>query len=86
MHTPGAQLERSMHPAIFSYANSYIKVLMKKHAHPGCTGAKICAPGSQNVHAGCTLNFEDCPIMGNFMLLKLGESSRGHELRIDYCD
>ena len=54
MHMPGTQLERIMHPAIFSYEPSYIKVFImwKK------TAAEIYAPGSQNVHAGCTLNFE----------------------------
>ena len=52
-----------------------IKVLIckEKYAHTGCPGAKICAPGSQNVHtgAGRTLNFEHCRVCAGPLLLDI---------------
>ena len=58
MHTPGAQLDGTMHPAIFLYAHSCIKVFImwKDYAPSGYTGAKMYAPGSQNVHTGCRVH------------------------------
>ena len=40
MHTPGAQIDKIMHPAIFLYIHFYIKVsiILNIHAHAGCTG------------------------------------------------
>ena len=51
MHPPDAQIDKTMHPAIFSYVHSYIKVLimLNKHAHAGCTRFNIHASGSKNV-------------------------------------
>ena len=58
MHTPGAQIDKTMHPAIFACVHFFIKVLimLNKHVHAGCTGFKIHAPGSQNVHTGCRVH------------------------------
>ena len=55
MHTPGAQIDKTMQPAIFSCAHFYLKdfIILNIRAHAGCTGFKIHAPGSQNVHTGC---------------------------------
>ena len=42
MHAPGAQKDKTMHPAIFLYAHFYIKIviMLNIHAHVGCTGFK----------------------------------------------
>ena len=44
-------------PCSLSMGFLYMKILIcnvqKKHARAGCTGAKICAPSSQNVHTWC---------------------------------
>ena len=58
MHTPGASVAKIMHPAVCLYDLPYIKVLIckEKHEHPGCIGAQICPPGSQNVHTGCRVH------------------------------
>ena len=64
MHTPGAQIDKTMHPAIFSCVHFFTKVLimLNEHARVGCTGfnsmhpaAKMCIQGAE-----CTLNFEHC--------------------------
>ena len=52
MLMPGAQLKRNMQPATFSYAHTYIK------AFKGIHNVEKTCTGSQNVHAGCTFNFE----------------------------
>ena len=69
LHAPGAQLEKIMHPAIFSCTHSiHIKVFImcKKHAPGGCTDAKLYTPGSQDVHTGCRVHpiFRTLPIYG----------------------
>ena len=58
MHTPGAQTDKTMHPAIFSCAHFYIKafIILEVHAHAGCIGFKTHAHGSQNVHTGCRVH------------------------------
>ena len=70
MHTAGAKVAKIVHPAGCPCDLPYIKVLIyeKKYAHTRCTGAKVHAPGSQNVHTGCrvhpqdkTLIFRDVP-------------------------
>ena len=55
MHPPGAQIDKTMHPAIFECAHFYIKVfiMLNIHAH---AGFKTLAPGSQNVHTGCRVH------------------------------
>ena len=53
MHTPGAQIDRTMHPVVFSYAHFYVKVFIMWRTKK-C--AKIDAPGSQNVHTGCRVH------------------------------
>ena len=53
--------EESMIPQItLRLLLSIVKVFKnwKSLAPSGCTGAKIYAPGSQNVHTGCNLSFE----------------------------
>ena len=52
MHRPGASAAKIVHPAVCPCVLPYIKVVIskEKHAHIGCTGAKLCAPGSQSTH------------------------------------
>ena len=58
VHTPGASVAKIVHPAVCLCVLPYIKALIceEKHAHTGCTGAKVCAPCSQNVHTGCRVH------------------------------
>ena len=68
MHTLGAQIDNTMHPAIFSCAhfNTEVFMIWNIHAPAECTVFKIHTLGSNNVHtgvfeikgAGCTLNFK----------------------------
>ena len=66
VHTPGEQLSRIMPPAISLYAHSYIKVfiMLKNHGGSVCTGAKMHAPGSENVQtlreSGWECDIVDC--------------------------
>ena len=48
-HAPGS---------LFMCSSSHkgINMLEKKPAHTGCTEAKICAHGAQNVHTGCRVH------------------------------
>ena len=58
VHLPGAKTSKMMHPAICLCATHYRNLfkIEENHAHTGCTGFKICAPGSQNVHTGCRVH------------------------------
>ena len=62
MHLPVqvAKTQKTMHSAICLCATVYINLskICKKHANTGCTGFKIHAPGSQNVHTGCRVHLD----------------------------
>ena len=51
-------IQTSNKTSVFEIKDIKVFLMWKKHAPSACTGAKIYAAGSQNMHTGCTLNFE----------------------------
>ena len=41
---------------MYSCFTPYINKIWGNHAHTGCTGFKMYAPSSQNVHTGCRVH------------------------------
>ena len=58
MHLPSAKTPHIVHPAICLCVTHQISQFKfwKKHTHTGCTGFKVYAPCSQNVHTGCRVH------------------------------